>query len=87
MFRTFLPLCHLRPTRGLLPGLMPARKALPALRDLCSLAPLCLPAPQFDDAHITAHSPHGSYADMACVSWALLEASEARKPPLASRQE
>lgn len=47
----------------LLPGVLPQRKALPALRDLCGLAPLAMSAAVFDGLGITGHSAHGDAAD------------------------
>ena len=48
----------------MLPGVMPKEKALPALRDLCAMAPLRMTAEEFRAAGITCHSPHGTPADL-----------------------
>ena len=50
---------------GLLPGVMPAGKALPALRRICAEPPLRMSASEFDALGIKGHSIHGTGADMA----------------------
>ena len=52
-----------RATR-VMPGVLPKSKVLPLMRDLCALPPLCVDAVQFAAAGITAHSAHGTGADL-----------------------
>lgn len=52
------------PGSQLLPGVLPRHKLLPAVRDICARPPLCMTAAQFAEAGITAHSPHGTPADL-----------------------
>ena len=49
---------------GFTQGVMPKAKALPALRELCSLAPLRMSPEEFSECGLTLHSPHGSGSDM-----------------------
>ncbi|KAL3896409.1 MAG: hypothetical protein SGPRY_013280, partial [Prymnesium sp.] len=39
-------------------GVMPKAKALPVLRELCTLAPLCMSPEEFSECAITLHSPN-----------------------------
>ena len=45
-------------------GVLPRAKALPLLRALCELEPLCMGAAEFDALGITMHSFHGSGPDL-----------------------
>ena len=55
--------CPSRATR-LMPGVMPQAHALKSLRDLCSMAPLCMSEAEFNALNLTTHSPHGTGSDM-----------------------
>ena len=52
------------PASQLLPGVLPRHKLLPAVRDICARPPLSMTAAEFTEAGITAHSPHGTPADL-----------------------
>ena len=49
---------------ALAPGVLPKRKVLDALRDICAMPPLRMTAQEFSDASITGHSFHGTPADL-----------------------
>ena len=51
-------------SKAMVPGVLPPGKCLPALRDLCAMAPLRMSAASFKAAGITFHSPHGTAADL-----------------------
>ena len=50
--------------RALKAGVLPRAKALPMLRAICALEPLCMGAEEFDALCITMHSFHGSGPDL-----------------------
>jgi hypothetical protein len=50
--------------RELRAGVIPRAKALPMLRALCALEPLCMGPAEFDELFITMHSFHGSSPDL-----------------------
>ena len=50
--------------RALKAGVLPRAKALPMLRAMCALEPLCMGAEEFDELSITMHSFHGSGPDL-----------------------
>ena len=50
--------------RTLKAGVLPRAKALPMLRAICALEPLCMEAAEFNELGITMHSFHGSGPDL-----------------------